>query len=446
MARRSAPSTTTPRRLVARHLDAGRTVAVISEGDPLFYGSYMHLHVRLAPRYRTEIVPGVTGDVRLLVGGRRADRAGRRRVHGAARDAAGGRAGAPPRGRRRRRGDEARPPSGKGAPRARAGPDASPRRSMSSAGPWRSRSPCRSPTSATTPRRTSRSCWCPAGRSGRDRRARGRRARSGRPGRADAGGCGRARDAPTRSTATVPISTACRRGRASAPRLRQPRGGRARRGGARATRRRARRSRWCPAAIPACSPWRRRSASRSTAATPSWRDLDVAVVPGVTAMLAVAARVGAPLGHDFCAISLSDNLKPWAVVERRLDAAAGAGFVIALYNPISRARPWQLGAAFERLRGQLPPSTPVVFGRAVGRERESVSVINAGSRRSVRRRHGDADHRRLGADARDRAAGPGAAGLHAAVGPGRQRMIEPCHGLLDGFDRPARRAAPAAAA
>ena len=82
----------------------------------------------------------------------------------------------------------------------------------------------------------------------------------------------------------------------------------------------------------------------------SWRALDISIVPGVTAMLAVAARIGAPLGHDFCALSLSDNLKPWDLIERRLDAAASAGFVIALYNPVSRARPWQLGAAFERLR------------------------------------------------------------------------------------------------
>jgi precorrin-3B C17-methyltransferase len=110
------------------------------------------------------------------------------------------------------------------------------------------------------------------------------------------------------------------------------------------------------------------------AGPPAWRSLDVAIVPGVTAMLAVAARVGAPLGHDFCTLSLSDNLKPWELIERRLDAAAGAGFVIALYNPISRARPWQLGRAFERLRGLLPPSTPVVFGRAIGRTDEQVSV------------------------------------------------------------------------
>jgi precorrin-3B C17-methyltransferase len=106
----------------------------------------------------------------------------------------------------------------------------------------------------------------------------------------------------------------------------------------------------------------------------SWRALDVAIVPGITAMIAVAALIGAPLGHDFCALSLSDNLKPWDLVERRLDAAASAGFVIALYNPVSRARPWQFGAAIERLRRHLPPATPVVFGRAVGRADEQVSV------------------------------------------------------------------------
>jgi precorrin-3B C17-methyltransferase len=108
----------------------------------------------------------------------------------------------------------------------------------------------------------------------------------------------------------------------------------------------------------------------------AWRELDLAIVPGITSMLAVAARVGAPLGHDFCALSLSDNLKPWPVVEQRLQAAASAGFVIALYNPISRARPWQLDRAFELLRAQLPAGTPVVFGRAVGRIDERIRVTN----------------------------------------------------------------------
>jgi precorrin-3B C17-methyltransferase len=107
----------------------------------------------------------------------------------------------------------------------------------------------------------------------------------------------------------------------------------------------------------------------------NFRALDVVIVPGITAMLAVAARAGAPLAHDFCAMSLSDNLKPWALIERRLDAAADAGFVIALYNPVSRARPWQLGKAFERLRRHLPAATPVVFGRAAGRADEQTNIV-----------------------------------------------------------------------
>lgn len=106
-----------------------------------------------------------------------------------------------------------------------------------------------------------------------------------------------------------------------------------------------------------------------------WREIDIEIVPGVTAMLAVAARAGAPLGHDFCAISLSDNLKPWPLIEKRLAAAAEAGFVIALYNPISKARPWQLGRAFELLAGILPAETPVIFGRAAGRPDERIETM-----------------------------------------------------------------------
>ena len=114
------------------------------------------------------------------------------------------------------------------------------------------------------------------------------------------------------------------------------------------------------------------------AGPPEWRALDLTIVPGVTAMLAVAARIGAPLGHDFCAISLSDNLKPWELIEKRLDAVASAGFVIALYNPISKARPWQLGKAFELLAKILPTTTPVIFGRAAGRPDERIEVAPLG--------------------------------------------------------------------
>jgi precorrin-3B C17-methyltransferase len=99
---------------------------------------------------------------------------------------------------------------------------------------------------------------------------------------------------------------------------------------------------------------------------PAWQSLDIRVEPGVTAMLAAAAEVGAPLGGDFCAISLSDNLKSWSTIERRLKAAAEADFVIALYNPASKARPHQLGEAFALLRTIKADETPVLFVRAAG--------------------------------------------------------------------------------
>ncbi len=105
-----------------------------------------------------------------------------------------------------------------------------------------------------------------------------------------------------------------------------------------------------------------------------WRALDVEVIPGISAVLAAAARIGAPLGHDFCVISLSDNLKPWSVVLTRLTAAASAGFVIALYNPASRARPWQLGAAFDAMRDILDGGTQVAFATAISRADERVWV------------------------------------------------------------------------
>lgn len=111
----------------------------------------------------------------------------------------------------------------------------------------------------------------------------------------------------------------------------------------------------------------------------AWKKLELRVLPGVSAMLAVAARVGAPLGHDFCVLSLSDNLKPWEAVEKRIEAAASSGFVIAFYNPVSRARPWQLERAFATLRANLPRGTPVIFGRAIGRPNESVVIATLDS-------------------------------------------------------------------
>ncbi|MBM1173712.1 precorrin-3B C(17)-methyltransferase [Microvirga arabica] len=108
---------------------------------------------------------------------------------------------------------------------------------------------------------------------------------------------------------------------------------------------------------------------------PAWRSLDIRVEPGITAMLAAAARVGAPLGGDFCAMSLSDNLKPWEVVEARLRAALSADFVVALYNPISSARPWQLGAAFKIVAETRGPDTPIILARAVMRPDEQIRIV-----------------------------------------------------------------------
>lgn len=115
------------------------------------------------------------------------------------------------------------------------------------------------------------------------------------------------------------------------------------------------------------------------AAPAAWHRVPLSVDPGISAMQAAAARAGAPLGHDFCAISLSDNLKPWEVVLKRLRLAAEADFVIALYNPISRARPWQLGAAFDALRDHRSAETPVILAQAVGRPDEALTITTLGA-------------------------------------------------------------------
>ncbi|MFC5556779.1 precorrin-3B C(17)-methyltransferase [Methylobacterium iners] len=107
----------------------------------------------------------------------------------------------------------------------------------------------------------------------------------------------------------------------------------------------------------------------------TWRELAISVEPGITAMLAAAARLGAPLGGDFCALSLSDNLKPWDVILARLEAVLRADLVIALYNPISSARPWQLGRALGLAAEIRRPETPVILARAVTRPDESIRVL-----------------------------------------------------------------------
>ena len=109
-----------------------------------------------------------------------------------------------------------------------------------------------------------------------------------------------------------------------------------------------------------------------------WRHLPVQVEPGVSAMLAAAARIGAPLGHDFAVLSLSDNLKPLATVLARIEATAGAGLALALYNPVSKARPHQLDQVLDRLRALRPATVPVFFARAVGRSDERIRAVPLG--------------------------------------------------------------------
>jgi cobalt-precorrin 5A hydrolase/precorrin-3B C17-methyltransferase len=108
---------------------------------------------------------------------------------------------------------------------------------------------------------------------------------------------------------------------------------------------------------------------------PEWRRVALRVCPGVSALQAAAARAGAPLGHDFCAISLSDLLTPWDVIERRLAAAAAADFVIALYNPASQRRTQQIGRALAIIAGVREPATPVVVARNLGRAGERVAIV-----------------------------------------------------------------------
>lgn len=106
-----------------------------------------------------------------------------------------------------------------------------------------------------------------------------------------------------------------------------------------------------------------------------WRALDIRVLPGITAMLAAAARAGAPLGHDFCAINLSDNLKPWPLIERRLRLAAQADFAMAFYNPRSRARPEGFARTLAVLRQECGPDRLILFARAVCTPEEELHIL-----------------------------------------------------------------------
>jgi precorrin-3B C17-methyltransferase len=109
---------------------------------------------------------------------------------------------------------------------------------------------------------------------------------------------------------------------------------------------------------------------------------DIRILPGITAMLAAAARAGAPLGHDFCAINLSDNLKPWALVERRIRLAAEADFAMAFYNPRSASRPQQFARTLEILGEACGPGRLITFARAVTTPEERIETVTLAEARA----------------------------------------------------------------
>lgn len=108
---------------------------------------------------------------------------------------------------------------------------------------------------------------------------------------------------------------------------------------------------------------------------PAWRDIDIQILPGITAMLAASAACGAPLGHDFCAINLSDNMKPWALIEKRLRLAAEADFAMAFYNPRSKSRPEGFGKAVKALQEACGDDRPMIFARNVSRPDQTIKIV-----------------------------------------------------------------------
>lgn len=365
---------------IAAHLDAGRTVAVVCEGDPFFYGSYMYLHERLAPRYETEVVPGVTSfsaaaaaagtplakrnDVLSILPGtlppdvlatrlRDCDAAvvlklGRTfaRVSDAAEHAGVGDRGIYV--------ERASSPEQRVAPLTEID------------GPVPYMSLVLVPTRTTGQQSPT-----------------GRHPANGSLAVVGLGPAGpewltpEARDELAAADELVGYKTYLDRipvrpgqGRhASDNRVEAKRARHALElaaGGARVA--------VVSSGDPGIYAMAAAVLEQYEQGNGDYAEIELRIVPGLSAMQAVAARVGAPLGHDFCVVSLSDILKPWEVIERRLHAAGEADLVLALYNPASSTRSEQLERALEVLGEHRGPDTPVVVARAVGSEAETVRV------------------------------------------------------------------------
>ncbi|WP_440106837.1 precorrin-2 C(20)-methyltransferase [Streptosporangium sp. H16] len=383
---------------LAAHLDAGRDVVVLCEGDPLFYGSYMHMHKRLSHRYVTEVVPGVTSvsgasavlgrplverdEVLTVLPGTLPAEVLAERL--AATDSAAvlklGRTFTKVRDALAEAGrlDEAwyveRATTGQQrlAPLAEVDPGSVPYFSLALIpSPVNAARPAPAAT-AGTPGET------PAGTPG-EARARGEVVVVG------LGPAGRPWLTPEAQEALAGVDELVGYG----PYLdRVPPNPRQRRHptdnrveaerAAHALELAAAGSRVAVVSSGDPGVFAMASAVLEVACEPRFADVPVRVLPGLTAAHAVASRAGAPLGHDYCVLSLSDLLKPWEVVAGRISAAAKADLVLAIYNPASKSRTWQVAAARDLLLEHRAPETPVVVGRDVGGPGESMTVTTLG--------------------------------------------------------------------
>ncbi|RVX46756.1 precorrin-2 C20-methyltransferase/precorrin-3B C17-methyltransferase [Nonomuraea polychroma] len=367
---------------LAAHLDAGRTVVVLSEGDPLFYGSYMHMHKRLAHRYPTEVVPGVTSvsaasavlgrplverdEVLTVLPGTLPAEVLAERL----RDTDS--AAVLKLGRTFEKVRDALAEAGRlddawYVERATMGAErVAPLKDVDADGvPYFSLALLASPAERTfvpePPAAESRGEVVVVGLGP-----------AGRPWLTP-----EAQEALAAATDLVGYGPYVDR---VAPNPRQRR----HRTDNRVEAERARhalelaRDGARVAVVSSGDPGVFAMASAVLEAAADFPDVPVRIVPGLTAAQAVASRVGAPLGHDYCVLSLSDLLKPWEVVAGRLTAAAKADLVLAIYNPASRSRTWQVAAARDLLLEHRDAATPVVIGRNVGGDHESVTVTTLG--------------------------------------------------------------------